>query len=367
MQKIKKLFFLFFLYNYSLSNENISPNKSFNKENYNSTLQHHSIKYNSIISNKKNVILGIIQRFSLYQILPFFKSYIHANFTNCDVVMFVRDISEMIISYLRSINVIVYEIPEKYKNIYVLNIRWKMYVDFLKGNRNKYNLVLEADVRDTIFQQDIFKYYENFTSFLGLAIEDGTLNENTNKKWIINLAGVEKHKTIQNERIICFGTLWGTLDKFLEFSIIFFEKLMSNPKVIDQGVGNYLFYYEKIMSQNLILKSDNYGPVMTIALTNRQNIVLDSHDNILNFRGEIPAVIHQYNRKPDIMMKVKNKFCPELLYIKKEIDDNNEVNMIQIKNIKKKYKSIIYFLILLQLFFIIFFFKFIKLSFKYIK
>ena len=52
---------------------------------------------------------------------------------------------------------------------------------------------------------------------------------------------------------------------------------------------------------------------MTIGLTESKNIILDSNNNILNFKGEIASVIHQYDRHSYLMIKIVNKFCPELL------------------------------------------------------
>ena len=108
------------------------------------------------------------------------------------------------------------------------------------------------------------------------------MNVEINKKWIIDYVGEKKHKMIQNERIICVGTLRGTLDKFLEFSIVFWEKLNENPNLIEQGIANYMFYYENIFKEYLI-KSDNYGPFMTIGIIPDEKLNFDSKDNILNF------------------------------------------------------------------------------------
>lgn len=186
-----------------------------------------------------------------------------------------------------------------------------MYADFLKEKKTKYNLVFSADIRDTIFQEDIFNYYKNTGPFLGVAIEDGTLNEKLNKKWIISVCGEKIHETIMTERIICVGSLWGTSQLFFEFSNLFFQKLLEYPNSIEQGIANYLFYHEKLFRDYLV-KSDNYGPVMTIGLTERSNINLDSKRNILNFNGKIAAVVHQYDRKKYIVRIIKRKFCPKL-------------------------------------------------------
>ena len=90
-----------------------------------------------------------------------------------------------------------------------------------------------------------------------------------------------------------------------------------------------MFYYDKLFS-DLLVKSDNFGPVMTIGLTKRQNIVLDQQNNILNFAGEIASVIHQYDRKRDIVEKVIKKYCPEIIYF------NNNTNKNNLKKVKQK-------------------------------
>ena len=66
---------------------------------------------------------------------------------------------------------------------------------------------------------------------------------------------------------------------------------MANPGCVEQGIGNYMFYYEKIFNDSII-KSDNYGPVITIGRSIRENIFLDSENNILNYAGDIAGVVH---------------------------------------------------------------------------
>ena len=266
--------------------------------------------------NKKNIIFGIIEKYSLNTVLPFFKSLIKSGFQNCDIIIFVRFVSKILINYLKKIGALVFEIPNKYKSIDIIHLRWELYANYLERNKNAYNLVFHCDIRDTFFQKDVFKYYKTNKSFLGVALEDDTLNNEMNKKWIIDYAGEQKYKLIKNERIICLGSVWGTPDKFLEFSEALFKKLKENPQGIDQGIANYMFYYEKFLNDCLI-KSDNSGLVMTIGITNREKLFFDLQDNILNFKREIAAVIHQYDRKSDIATKVFNKYCPELLNIRK--------------------------------------------------
>ena len=110
---------------------------------------------------------------------------------------------------------------------------------------------------------------------------------------------------------------------------MFWKRLVENPRYIEQGIANYMFYHDKLFS-DILVKSDNFGPVMTIGITNRQNIVLDQQNNILNFAGEIASVIHQYDRKRDIVEKIIKKFCPEIIYF------NNNTNTNNFKKVKQK-------------------------------
>ena len=297
------LFFLFFnsfhlFINNSKINNDITSNKNFETYNYRN------------INNKlakKNIILGTIVGYSLKSVSPFFNSLIHSNLTNCDVVIFIKNITRKLKNYLKNIGVILVPISNEYNNIPITKSRWKLYFDYLKKRKNKYNQVFTTDIRDVIFQKDIFKYYEKYKSFLGFALEDKFLNETTNKQWIVNYVGNEIYKKIQNERIICFGSIWGSIDKILEFSGMFWEKVLFNKNSTDQGIGNYLIYYEKIF-HDCILYSDNFGPVITIGWSQPNDIHLDLNDNILNLKGELASVIHQYDRNIILIKKINNKF-----------------------------------------------------------
>lgn len=221
---------------------------------------------NSNPRKKKNLIIGVISKYSWETVAMFFKSIVKSKIHNYDCVIFVRTISKIVINKIKEYGVIIYEIPDKYKNDRLINIRWKLYFEFLNERKDEYNLLFATDIRDTIFQKDIFQIYQNKNSFLGVPLEDGTLQEEVNKNWTIHYCGKELYETIKNERIICVGTIWGTIDKFMEFSIILYKALLKKPLAMEQGVANYLFYHDKIFN-NCMIKSDNYGPVMTIALT----------------------------------------------------------------------------------------------------
>lgn len=85
---------------------------------------------------------------------------------------------------------------------------------------------------------------------MSLALEDGYLYHHLNKLWITTAFGSNVYNAIKHERIICGGTILGSLDKFIEFSSIIWKIMnqsnISREKWIDQAVINYLIYYKKL-------------------------------------------------------------------------------------------------------------------------
>ena len=261
---------------------------------------------------RKNLLIGAITNYVWDDVAPFFNSYVQAGFENCDFVMFTRDMSGKTIDRIRSCGVMVFPIPESLRKSSIINCRWKIYSDYLNSSKGKYDLVFTADVRDLIFQQDVFKFLDNSNDFLGVAIDDETLTEARNRAWLVNAYGQELYETIKDERIICVGTVWGTPDKFTEFSEIMWEKLSSewslSRKAIEQAVGNFIIYHDGMFADVLRPSSNQHGPVMTLALTDIQDIHTDINGRVLNGRGEIAAVVHQYDRKLPLVKAAISKY-----------------------------------------------------------
>lgn len=264
-------------------------------------------------SNKTNVILTLIIKYSWETILPFMKSLKYTKFGNYDIIIFVQKITQSVINHLKSFGAVIYEIPFKIKTINeIYSFRWKLYSKFLENNKNKYNIVLSVDIRDTIIQKEFFNLYENYNKFLAFSFEDANLTRLINNDWIINTFGIKVFKSISHQRTINAGTIWGSSDQFLEFSNILYKWLLKYPEAVDQSVVNYLIYHEKILKDCIKITSDEYGPVITLGLNEGKRIHLDSDNNILNYRGQIASIVHQYDRHRNVKRVIKNKFCPEL-------------------------------------------------------
>ena len=166
-------------------------------------------------------------------------------------------------------------------------------------------------IRDTIFQKDIFQFYNSKKSFFEVAEEENTLEQRTNKRWMLTLCD----KTVYNEYfknkpVICAGLAIGTPDKFIEYNNSIIK--MAHGKIFgirgDQRYLNYLVYHDNIFNDCITVKNNTNSHLMHIGVTKRKKIILDNNNNILNFNGEIASVVHQYERHKDLVKILDKKF-----------------------------------------------------------
>ena len=239
----------------------------------------------NLTNDKKNLLISAITKYSWDIIKLYYISMIKADFENVDVVVYYGNITQEAINKLNSFGIITYPIPEEYLNskINVLpQYRFKLYELYLKENKDKYNMVFTADVRDAIFQKDVFKFYNYSKPFLGIFLEEKTLRQEINRGWILQFIDQKEYNSgIADKRIICSGSLMGTVDKFMEFCTVLWDTVKNRSVSLDQGATNYLIYSKKLFDGYLV-RTDNHGPVMTIGDSVRSNIKLYNNDTILN-------------------------------------------------------------------------------------
>ena len=360
----KKTAFIFFVFIYSsLTNtqkiNSLIPFESIKETEHENVSQRNISNLNNLTyidKNKKNLIIGSILNYSWSKVKLFFISLYKAQIKNCDFVIFVGGVSNETIKKIEKCGVTTYKIPKEVLRLRktITLFRWKLYKDFLKENKDKYNMIFTADLRDTIFQKDLFQFFNSNKSFLGVFLEDGLMTNKANRIWVLQFCNEEEFNKIENETVICAGTIIGTADKFFEFSYELWYTVKNRKGVQDQGGTNYLIYIRKLFN-DCIIKNDNHGYVLTIGMSNKKNILLDNNDNILNYNGEIAAVVHQYDRKHNIVSKLKTKFNDSFFYIN---------NSFIIKERKNKLNRFIKYFFMIIIFLFVIMAYLIYLSFK---
>ena len=271
----------------------------------------------------KNLLIGAITNYIWDDVAPFFESFRQAGFENCDCVMFTGNMSERTLNRIRACGVKVLPIPEEclnggYLSGVIVFYRFKLYYDFISKRRSDYDMVLTADVKDVIFQRDLFKLYDTSKPFLGVAMEPGTIgrDQSYNSTWIRNGYGEEIYRTVKDKTAICMGTIWGTCSEFLRFIGELVHELEAGKSagkyINDQGSGNVILHTSGKFDDVMFPSTNQDGYVMTIGTSDDKDIHIDSAGNIFNGKGEIAAVVHQYDRKYKVTKVIGKKYAESM-------------------------------------------------------
>jgi hypothetical protein len=91
--------------------------------------------------------------------------------------------------------------------------RFRIFRDWLAANKKDIRYIIHADVRDVVVQRDPSPFMEQQTAKLFGASEFILYrNEFCNPAWIVKLYGQQTLDTLQNEEVVCAGTIAGEAD-----------------------------------------------------------------------------------------------------------------------------------------------------------
>jgi hypothetical protein len=202
--------------------------------------------------------------------------------------------------------------------------RYLIYDRYLQMHRHEYNKVFVTDVRDVFFQDDPFKRIEGGVHCF---LEDAGTRlayEPYNSKWMATIAGELGLFELRNKIICCSGTTMGAIDDILQYLKEMVTVLMrvTQGVGIDQAAHNYVVHTGLL--KNVTLEGNEEGAVLSMHLRSRDKTKLDGEGRVLNDSGTVPAIVHQYDRHPDLCALINKRYGgdvaanpnnpPQLLY-----------------------------------------------------
>lgn len=198
------------------------------------------------------------------------------------------------------------DVPAEYKNILVIHTRWKMYCDFLEAHGDDYAQVFVTDVRDVIFQGDVFEPFKEQSNYLGYSTGANKISENKcNYDWLVNAFGKKEADKLASKPIICCGTVIGTVNEMKTFCHEMWTALKDVKRWGDeQAQMNYLVHNNLLPIENLVKIDCESGEILTMSLFKRQHPVVIRDDKLRRGDGGVPAVVHQYDRASDVVKLV---------------------------------------------------------------
>ena len=281
----------------------------------------------NIMVAKKNLILGTITRYKFHVIEPFFTSLKLTGYAG-DVVIFYSGVNQRTLARMKDMGIILIPFAENFpyldanlakhihwsahkrlRTLSIYNLRYLLAYCYLMEFADKYQYVMLSDIRDVIFQKDPFDFPLGAELCCFGEKEGVTLGEDPiNAQWIESAFDKSTLQKISDRQIVCSGITIGPSSLILQYLEKFIDLILQSPgkgwdfvqrgihgsplNGLDQGIHNYLVH--NCLIPKIALYENNRGPVLTLGL--EDSILVNESGTILNNHGDMPNVVHQYDR-----------------------------------------------------------------------
>ncbi len=176
----------------------------------------------------------------------------------------------------------------------------------LADRRQEFAKVMLTDSRDVFFQGDPFP-------LIGTRLISG-LEENTigncpwNSGWIRDLYGAEALAGLSGQRIVCSGVTLGPTQAIEAYLRAMCGEIWRCLPQVASGAG-----YDQGIHNQLILRgeipvdlTDNQGKIIaTLGHEKTDHFRQDQTTGLVLVHGNLPAIVHQYDRHPDLAATLK--------------------------------------------------------------
>ncbi|MDB5147527.1 MAG: hypothetical protein JWQ57_1547 [Mucilaginibacter sp.] len=268
-----------------------------------------------------NLILTIMHGYDYPFVEPFFKSLKAIKYTG-ELIIFTSDqVSHATKKKIKKNGAIIIDYSSKYpfiekyesafKNISpavtINNYRFILYLQFLMENGEKYKNVMLTDIRDVIFQKDPFDIDPNGRIFFFLEDAGQTFHHKFNYQWLTAATDANTADTLIDKTVSCAGITIGSKNLIIDYLKYINTKLNFIQKLewgLDQGIHNSYIYIAN--PGNLRIFNNDEPFVSTLGAY--QPYEVNSNGEVVNSKGEIYAVVHQYDRSGKLFASVKLKY-----------------------------------------------------------
>lgn len=195
-------------------------------------------------------------------------------------------------------------------SLHIVVERFYIMSKVLKRYANVFSNVLLTDCRDVVLQKNPFDLiHDNLVTGLeSKMLADDPLN----CYWISCLYGETAFERLRNHRIICAGVTLGPAQAIQKYLDDLCNEMWNHlPQVTqlqfgpDQAAHNYLIYEKQIPCT---LVDNQSGFIVTVNLENSDDHFTSSTNGLLQINGVVPAIVHQYDRHPDLVHFFQEKY-----------------------------------------------------------
>lgn len=257
------------------------------------------------------LILGMAAGYHYGDVRPFLVSLEETGYAGRTVLFTSRTTRDLDRLRAHRVTVVPFEHPVRLADVPCNGLRYFLYRDYLRAHPRDFSRILVTDVRDVLFQRDPFDF--PWPDGLNAMLEDRRATVGScpfNAHWVREHLGADALAAIADRPVSCSGTTVADREAMLGY-LDLMTGLLDPPTTgermagYDQGIHNHLIHTGRVAAA----LHDNAGPVLTLAQTLGEPR-LDHAGRVLNEAGEPAHLVHQYDRKPDLFKRVRDRYAP---------------------------------------------------------
>lgn len=257
------------------------------------------------------LILGLAAGYHFGDLRPFVASLAASGFAGRCVLLVsatTRE-AERLMDY--GITPVRFAPPPGLDHLPVNALRYFLYLEVLRQQKQAVSRILLTDVRDVVFQADPFSF--SWPAGLSLALEHGGRAVGDcpyTSRWVRQHLGEEALAALGRKPVSCSGTTVGSYAAVLDYIVKMIALLLpftpaAHMAGYDQGVHNQLLHSGALPDATVY---DSGGPILTLGWR-KEPPATDAAGDILNDAGVPAVIVHQYDRHPSLHKAVRERFA----------------------------------------------------------
>jgi hypothetical protein len=249
--------------------------------------------------------MSIAMNYSYGELRPLIKTLRATGFKG-EVVLFYQNLTKKTLRRLKRDGIKLIEINPKdsaVKGSTVVNYRFRLYHNYLNENKGKYNLVFLLDSRDIVFQTNPSSY-KNYGK-LNFFLESKKIRQSESN--LMTFEKIKGRKVLQkywDNYVSCAGTTIGSQGGIMRYLELMVKNNKHGDKPYDQALHNFLIHSGKFSGAHIFKNFS--GPVITVGNSSDKELHYNAQGMLKNKDGLVAPIIHQYDRKINLLFKFNN-------------------------------------------------------------
>jgi hypothetical protein len=263
-------------------------------------------------TDRRRLVLGAAVGFRIDQVRVFVESLRASGFTG-DAIMLVGPLQWRLKAFLarHGVRTLAHWSTRKLHGPIHAH-RFERFAKILRAAAGRYDHVLVTDVRDVLFQRHPFAGIDAPGCRFYLEAGPWTIgSEPTNRRWAALFLSPAELDTIAPCRITCCGVVLGAADAMTDYLTRLAGYLHALPLRLRREGGADTVFHNKIAHLTREVAAEiveNDAHVATMGLTPPGAYRAGPDGLVRTADGRLPAILHQYDRVPDIKRAVERKF-----------------------------------------------------------